>query len=64
MYNFDLRPLIWAGLIVGMFIIGLTWGGFAFFTDDSIKSNTIIIPEIQLIINDNKVDTLYIYHQN
>lgn len=32
-----------------------------FFFDDAIRVSEPIIPEIELIITDNKVDTLYIY---
>ncbi len=32
-----------------------------FFKEESIITNKIIVPEMKLIIEDNKVDTLYIY---
>ena len=57
--------------IIGIFmtigvLIGLClWGLFAiydyYFIFDGIKSNKPIIPKIELIIKDNKVDTLYVY---
>jgi len=31
------------------------------FIDDSIRSEKIITPQIELIINDNIVDTIYVY---
>lgn len=41
------------------------WGGWELidwlFIDEAIKSRHLIVPEIKLIINNNRVDTLYIY---
>lgn len=33
------------------------------FIEDAIKSTKPITPEIELIVKDNVVDTLYIYHK-
>lgn len=32
-----------------------------FFIEDSIESKTLVVPEIRLEVNDNKVDTIYVY---
>lgn len=62
-YSFDLRPLIW----FGAFIVLMLWGAWELvdwlWIDDSIKVSKPIVPEIQLIIKDNVVDTLYIYRK-
>ena len=62
MYNFDLRPLIWLGAIV-VFIPFAIYEGICYVIPDTIESTQPIKPEIKLIINDNKVDTLYIYKE-
>lgn len=63
MYRIDLSPLIWFGAAI---ILAL-WGSWELvdwlFIDDSIKSSTPIIPEIQLIIKNNVVDTIYVYRK-
>ena len=45
----------------------LFWGGWELidwlFIDDAIKTTKPIIPEIELIVNDNIVDTLYVYRK-
>ena len=61
MYNFDLRPLIYLGEAIASVIIGSIWFITWLASDESIKSNKPIKPEIQLVIKNNKVDTLYIY---
>lgn len=53
-------------LTIGLVILGvamlLTWGVTWFFSSsDSIKSDKPIKPEIQLVIKDNRVDTVYVY---
>jgi hypothetical protein len=50
-------------LIIILFIGVIGFGGYTFFKDDAIKSKHLIKPEIQLIIKDNKVDTLYVYRK-
>jgi hypothetical protein len=62
MYNFDLRPLIWLGALA----VALPWAifeGVCYFIPDTIESEHPIKPEIELVIKDNKVDTLYIYKE-
>jgi hypothetical protein len=36
---------------------------YYFFNDDSIKSDKPIKPQIELVIKNNKVDTLYVYRK-
>jgi hypothetical protein len=48
-----------AVLAVGF--IGFT--GYYFFKDDSIKSEKPIKPKIELVVKNNKVDTLYVYRK-
>jgi len=53
--------------IFEMFIkIAIGWGiiigtVFYFTEEDYVESKTLIVPEIKLTTNGNKVDTLYIY---
>ena len=62
-YSFDLRPLIWFGAIIILAI----WGCWELidwvFIDEVVKSSSPIIPEIELIVKDNIVDTVYIYRE-
>ena len=65
MYNFD---GVFTALVVGGLFIGLVlWGAWELidliFIDDAIKTTSPMVPEIELIIKDNKVDTLYVYRQ-
>jgi hypothetical protein len=65
MGNLDglVSALIFAGLFIGLAV----WGSWELidwiFIDDAIKTTTPIVPEIELIIKDNKVDTLYVYRK-
>lgn len=62
-YNFSLTPLI----VVGAIIVALIWGCWELvdwlWIDDAIKTTTPIVPEIELIINENQIDTLYVYRK-
>lgn len=62
-YSFDLRPL----MLLGAFIVALIWGCWELidwlWIDDAIRTTTPINPEIELIIKNNSVDTVYIYRQ-
>lgn len=60
------------GIGTGVFILCvltliIVWGGWELtdwlFIDETIESTTPITPEIKLIIDDNEVDTIYIYRQ-
>jgi hypothetical protein len=61
MYSFDLRPLIWFGAL----LILLIWGAWELidwlWIEETIESSTLIIPEIKLVVNNNIVDTIYVY---
>jgi hypothetical protein len=47
--------------ILGMLIVGLIWSAVSIFSKDEIRSTIQIKPRIELVINDNKVDTVYVY---
>lgn len=55
------------GMIAGLIAIGaalmlLLWGGYELiFQDDDIRSTNPITPTIELVIEDNRVDTVYVY---
>jgi hypothetical protein len=61
MYNFDLRPLIWMGLIAGLGIMGILWVIFSLFSSSDIVTDKPLTPELKLTVENNKIDTLYIY---
>lgn len=62
-YSFDLRPLI----LLGAFIILAIWGCWELidwlWIDDAIRSTKPIVPEIELVVIDNVIDTVYVYRQ-
>jgi hypothetical protein len=62
-YSFDLKPLIW----LGAFIILAIWGCWELidwlWIDDVIRSTEPIKPRIDLIINNNQIDTIYVYEK-
>lgn len=59
----DLGSAIVTLVVLGMLFVFTIWLGVWFFTDTEIKSKTIIKPKIELEINNNKVDTIYVYTQ-
>jgi hypothetical protein len=65
MYNFDrfFTALVVEGLFIGLAV----WGAWELidwiFIDDAIRTTSPMVPEIELIIKDNKVDTLYVYRK-
>lgn len=59
----DLGSAVVSLVVLGMLFVFTIWVGVWFFTDTEIKSKTIINPTIELEINNNKVDTIYIYTQ-
>ncbi len=54
-------------IIIGLLIGGALWGGWELvdwlFIDDAIKTTEPITPEIEIIVKDNVVDTLYVYRK-
>jgi hypothetical protein len=62
-YSFDPRPLI----LLGAFVVLASWGCWELidwlWIDDAIRSNKKIVPEVELIIKDNVVDTIYVYRK-
>ena len=59
----DLGSAIVTLVVLGMLLVFTIWTGVWFFTDTEIRSKTIIKPKIELEINNNKVDTIYVYTQ-
>jgi CHASE2 domain-containing sensor protein len=63
--NFD--GVITALIIIGMVIVATLWGFWELidwlFIDDAIRSTEPLIPDIELVIKDNKVDTVYVYRK-
>lgn len=61
--NGIVETLITFGIICGLAI----WGIFGlvdyFFIFDGIKSKSLITPKIELVIENNKIDTLYVYEK-
>jgi hypothetical protein len=49
--------------ICSLVILGITNVIDFFFTKDTFETTEIVVPEIKLIIEDNKVDTVYIYRE-
>lgn len=61
MKSVDLIGIFTFFIIIGV-LIGLSvWGIWEYGHDDTIKVHEPLTPEIQLIVKDNVVDTLYIY---
>ena len=54
-------------IILCIICVLLFWGGYELvdwlFIDHAIKTTEPIIPEIEIIVKDNVVDTLYVYRQ-
>lgn len=55
--------LVGFGIVIALCI----WGGWELvdwlWIDDAIKTSVPITPEIEIIVKDNVVDTLYVYRQ-
>lgn len=62
-YGFNIMPLIWfvAGCVFAI------WGCWELidwlFIDEVIRSPMPIVPEIELVIKDNIIDTVYVYRK-
>lgn len=63
-YGFNLKPLIIGCVLLGFCIWGIWEVIDLIFIDEVIKSTTPITPEIELKINDNVVDTIYVYRKD
>lgn len=46
-----------------LIVIGIVYFIYTMFKPTTIESKTKLVPEIKLVIKDNKVDTLYVYKQ-
>jgi hypothetical protein len=56
------------GLIfMGLLMTAILWGGWEIidwlFIDDAIKVSKPITPEIEIIVKDNVIDTLFVYRK-
>ena len=62
-YSFNITPILWLCFFVGFVIWGcwelIDW----LWIDEVIKSTKPITPELEIIVKDNIIDTLYIYRQ-
>jgi|JI10StandDraft_1071094.scaffolds.fasta_scaffold391506_2 hypothetical protein len=47
--------------IAGAAVVGLIWGIVEWTTDDAIRVREPLTPRIELIVEDNIVDTVYVY---
>ena len=56
----DLLKLLAFIIIVLLFLLGYIFV-YLYTNRNKIESDSIITPEVKLIIKDNKVDTIYIY---
>ena len=60
----DLGSAIVTLVVLGMLLVFTIWLGVWMFTDNVIRSQKPIKPTIELTVNNNKVDTIYVYTQN
>lgn len=60
-----LTPFLYLALIIIATVAVLSAGIVWFFMqgDPIIKSEKMIVPEIELVIKDNRVDTVFVYRQ-
>jgi hypothetical protein len=65
MVNLDglVPTLVGFGIVIALAVWGcwelIDW----IWIDDAIRSTTPIVPEIELVVKDNVVDTVYVYRQ-
>lgn len=57
----DIGSAIVTLVVLGMLFFLSIWFGVWLFTDEEIKSEYLIKPKIELIVKNNKIDTIYIY---
>lgn len=62
--NGIIETFIVIGLIIGLAIWGLFQGYNHWFVNHDIKVSKPLIPTIELVIKNNKVDTIYVYKIN
>jgi hypothetical protein len=62
-YSFPIWPFIAFGVIV----MCILWGCWELidwlFIDDAIRTSKPIVPEIELTVKDNVIDTVYVYRK-
>jgi len=61
MYGLDLRPLIWLGVVMAFSVWGIWELVDWLFIDDAIKTTDPIVPELEITVKNNLIDTLYVY---
>lgn len=63
--NINFKGMFTTVVFFGAFIVAILWGAWEFidwmWIDDAIRVSEPLAPEIELIINDNVVDTVYVY---
>ena len=59
----DLGQAVIGLVILGMLFVFTIWFGVWLFTDKVVKSRFPIRPTIELTVNNNKIDTVYVYTQ-
>ena len=63
MFDGLFEALIFLGIAIGIAIFLIGFGISVFITENAIISKKPIKPEIRLEINDNQIDTLYVYKE-
>ena len=53
---------IWYGFIVGLIVITIM-GVYMIFIPTKIRSDKLITPRIELVVENNKIDTVFVYQK-
>lgn len=63
----NLSGMFTALIVIGLLIGGVLWGAWELidwlWIDDAIKVTKPIKPELQIVVKDNIIDTLYVYRK-
>ena len=63
----DLSGAFYGLLLLGALIIAGTWGMWELidwlFIDDAIRVSEPLVPELELTVKDNIIDTVYVYRK-
>lgn len=61
----NLEGLVPGLIIIGILICLILWGSWELidllFIDDAIRVSKPIVPELELVVKDNVIDTVYVY---
>lgn len=61
----NLDGLVPGLIVMGMLIVAAVWGVFELvdwlFIDDAIRVTEPLVPELELTVKDNLIDTIYVY---